>query len=151
MSRHLNDRQIGAIEKVGDILLPGDGKLPAFAQSRCVQSIDRILDYMGEQDLSDLKMLLTLFAYLPSFFIGIILRFLEWSPLVPTFLGGGVLRLMRIGLRGLVFTLYYGDPKIHQVIDYKVRVYTDDIKNSGSKKAVPQSSVGFGSSNQTFL
>ena len=39
---------------------------------------------------------------------------------------------MRIGLRGLVMTLYYSDPKVLAVLGYKVGVYTEDVfrKNS---------------------
>ena len=63
MSKHLNPRQLHAIEKVGDCMIPGDSELPRFSRTGCVSQVDRILDYMPESDLGDLKMLLGILAF----------------------------------------------------------------------------------------
>src|SRR5437588_611170 len=62
MSRHLDQRRLRAIEKVGDCMIPGDAELPRFSRTSCASQVDRILDHMPEQDLKDLKMLLGILA-----------------------------------------------------------------------------------------
>jgi hypothetical protein len=125
VSKHLGASQIRAIEKVGDCLIPGDSDLPRFSSSGCVREVDRILDYMPEQDLKDLKMLLGLLAYFPGFALALLFRFLELAPSVPGPLGAP-LRLIRIGMRGLIMSLYYGDPGVLKVLGYQVGVYVGD-------------------------
>ena len=121
-SRHMSARQLATIDRAGDLLLPGDGKFPCFSSTRCVQQIDRVADYMPAQDLGDLKMLLVVLSFLPDFVFRWFFGYLEKTPdmrgpLAPT------LRLIRIGMRGLIMTLYYGDPAVHRVMQYDVGVY----------------------------
>lgn len=126
-SKHLSARQLIGLNKVGDTLLPGHEDLQSFSQLGCSRHADRILDYMSAQDLGDLKMLLTLLSFFPGFLVDWLMRFLELSPSVPGSLGA-LLRFMRLGLRGLVMTLYYCDPKTLNVIGYDAKVYTGDFK-----------------------
>ncbi|MBI3542826.1 MAG: hypothetical protein HY075_06075 [Deltaproteobacteria bacterium] len=126
ISKHLSAGQVRGLEKVGDVLLPGFGDLASFSTSHCVRHADRVLDYMTAQDLGDLKMLLTLLGFAPRFCVALLMRLLELSPAVPTPLGS-LLRFMRLGLRGLVMTLYYADPAVQQTIGYDARVYTADF------------------------
>ncbi|HUP56324.1 MAG TPA: hypothetical protein VM598_02655 [Bdellovibrionota bacterium] len=125
-SKHLGPSQIRAIEKVGDCLVPGDGEFPRFSATGCVSQIDRILDYMPATDLKDLKMLLGILALFPRFLLALLFRLLEGAPSVPGPIGAP-LRLIRIGMRGLVMSLYYGDPAVLRAMNYKVSVYTGDF------------------------
>ncbi len=127
LSKHFSQLQFRGLNKVGDCLLPGHEDLPSFSALGCARHADRILDYMSAQDLGDLKLLLTLLAFLPGFAVGWLMRFLELSPGIPTGLGA-LLRFMRLGLRGLVMTLYYCDPKTQSTIGYDAKVYTADFK-----------------------
>lgn len=135
-SRHLKDRQLAAIEKIGDCLIPGDGDLPRFSATGCAREIDRILDYMPERDLADLKTLLALLGWFPRFAVALVLRFLEWSPWLPEPVGS-LARLVRFGLRGLAMSLYYSDPKVLALIGYEVGVYTGDFKPYAGPGASP--------------
>lgn len=121
LSRHLSGLQIAGINKVGDTLLPGADEFPSFSQAGCVRHVDRILDYMPEQDLSDLKLLLLLLGLMPSFLVRALLGWIDHSP-ASTGPVGPLLRLIRLGLRGLVMTLYYGDDAILKKIGYAVQV-----------------------------
>jgi hypothetical protein len=125
MSKHLNERQIHAIDKVGDCMIPGDGELPRFSTTCCSSQVDRILDFMPDQDLSDLKMLLGILAFFPGFLLALLFRMLEASPAIPGPIGA-LFRQIRLGMRGLIMSLYYGDPKILGLLQYKVSVYTGD-------------------------
>ena len=127
MTKHLSSRQLRSLEKIGDVMLPGYlDAMPSFSQLNCSRHANRILDHMPEQDLGDLKMLLTVFSFFPLFLVRWIMRFLELSPNIPGPVRA-LLRFMRIGLRGLVMSLYYCDPKALKVIDYEVKVYTGDL------------------------
>ncbi|MCM2276814.1 MAG: hypothetical protein NDJ89_01905 [Oligoflexia bacterium] len=126
MSKHLNPSQIKAIEKIGDALIPGEQDFPRFSETSCVRDLDRVLDYMPAQDLGDLKTLLSILALFPLAAVRALMRLLElaFNQAVP---GGGLLRLIRIGLRGLIFTLYYSDPRVVERVGYHVDVYTADL------------------------
>jgi hypothetical protein len=127
MSKNLNERQVRGLAKMGDVLVPGDEDLKSFSASGCVSEADRILDHMPLSDLKDLKMLLTLMSFFPMFLVAWFLAFLERSPRMPDWIGAP-LRFVRLGIRGLVLTLYYSHPQAHQVLGYKVGVYTADMQ-----------------------
>ena len=128
MSKHLNKSQIGAIDKVGDCLIPGGQGFTRFSELGCSSQIDRILDYMPSADVNDLKTLLSVIGFFPRFGVSLILKLTDALQNMPGALGATV-RLVRIGLRGLVMTLYYGDTRTHKVLDYSVGVYTADLDN----------------------
>ncbi len=125
ISKHLKNRQIQAVNKIGDCLLPGEGSFPSFSQSHAVQHCDRVLDYMPKQDLEDLKVLLTILSFFPKWILTIVFWKLEfsWNYRLPM---PAVLRLIRIGIRGLIMSLYYSGGKPYQVIGYQVGVYLGD-------------------------
>lgn len=127
LSKHLSSAQVRGLEKVGDVLAPGFDDLPSFSASQCVRHADRVLDHMSSKDLGDLKMLLGLLGYIPGFLVAWFMRFLELSTAMPTPIGA-FLRFMRLGLRGLVMTLYYADPAATKAIGYEVRIFTDDLQ-----------------------
>jgi hypothetical protein len=134
MSKHLSALQIKGIDKMGDCMLPGDGDFASFKASGCSAEVDRILDHMPDKDLGDLKMLLMLMGLLPSFLIALFLGFLERTPSWGNW--AAPLRFVRIGIRGLIMTLYYSHPQAHKVLGYQVGVYTDDLRAPGASKAV---------------
>lgn len=123
----LNDRQISAVQKIGDCLIPGGHGFPKFSQSNAVANSDRVLNFMPKKDLEDLKMLLTIFSFLPKFFLRLLFWKLEfyWTYNVPM---PGVVRLIRIGIRGLVMSLYYATEDAHRAMEYQVGVYTKDLR-----------------------
>ena len=148
MPGYLNARQIKGLNKLGDAFIPGDGELPSFSGSGCVEHADRVLGPMPEKDRSDLLMLLGLLSYLPGFALAVIWRILEWSTWVPTG-AGAFLRFLRIGLKGLVVTLYYSGCTgagfkgrgSYDVLGYRVGVYTGDL-DSREAEAGPRTSAG---------
>lgn len=128
MSQSLSPRQLRAIERIGDWMIPGDGEMPRFSELGCISQVARILDYMPASDVGDLKTLLTLLSFFPGFLLGMFLRLVERSPAMSNPLGG-LLRTIRLGLRGLVMSLYYDHPRILGAIGYEVGVYTGDLES----------------------
>lgn len=121
LSRHLNQKQLIACNKVGNILVPGDKTLPSFSKSHYLQDIDRILNYLSDKDRKELLLLLKVFYFLPTFFIRFLFFLSPMYKIFPKFLGNG-LRLMDIGLKGIFFTLYYSQTGTHQLIGWDAKV-----------------------------
>lgn len=94
------------LRKAGDIIIPGQGGLPCFSETNFIQHLGRMSDFMYEKDREDLKLLMALMGIMPKFMV----RFILWlatlhdsipRPLAP------ILRQINIGIRGIIFTLYY--------------------------------------------
>lgn len=120
VSQYAGSAQLRAIARIGDLMLPGTEELPRFSETRCIADIDRVLAYVPPGDLQDLNTLLLILAYLPKFvlrwFLWLLERSTEWGWLP------GILRVIRLGLRGIILGLYYGHPSVHQRIGFAIRV-----------------------------
>ncbi|MEK6578461.1 MAG: hypothetical protein AABZ55_04480 [Bdellovibrionota bacterium] len=127
ISKHLNSRQLIGLRKIGDILAPGDGEFPSFSNLACEREVDRVLDCMPMQDVSDLKMLLSVVSFVPFFWLKWKLHAVEWmwERGIPI---GSLGRMIRLGFRGLVYSLYYSGGKPYEVMGYNVGVYLGDQK-----------------------
>ena len=126
-SKHLSALQIQGVEKLGETMFPASDGIPSFRETQCARHLDRILDYMPAQDLKDLGMLLGLIAILPGFLVRFFVWSLEKLSVLPTPIGG-LVRMIRLGLRGLIMSLYYGDPSVLKLLGYEVGVYTADLE-----------------------
>ena len=109
LSDHLNARQVRGLERVGDVLLPADGSLPSFSQSGCVEDTAPILMALPERDLKDLRLLLSLLSVCPALVIRMILFAARSERFLPDFVGAK-LRMILMGLKGLVMLPYYDVP-----------------------------------------
>ncbi|MFE8073144.1 hypothetical protein QQM79_18940 [Marinobacteraceae bacterium S3BR75-40.1] len=126
-SRYLNQRQLAALNRLGDILLPGAAGLSRFSQTDAITEIDRVLAPVPEADRRDLSMLLTVLGWLPNGALRGLMRVLAGRAAWPS-LCQGPMRLLDISLRGLVFTLYYSNQRglgakgaeVHDVLAYQV-------------------------------
>lgn len=135
LPRNLNSLQFRGLQKLGDAYVPGDEELPSFSACGCAEHADRILDHMPTQDLKDLRLLLGILGTLPRFVVGWIVGATEWGSSLPGPLGNFA-RFLRLGLKGLVVTLYYSGETgrhytgrtSHQVLGYQVGVYVDDLR-----------------------
>ena len=134
-SKFLDETHLNGLNKVGDLMIPGDTDLPSFSKTGCVEHVDRILNFTEKADLQNLKMLLMVMSLLPNRINFWILVFLEW---VAEFEWEwlGLFREVRIGLKSLVMSLYYSGlvgadfsgKTSHEILGYQVGVYTDDLK-----------------------
>jgi len=105
------------LNKIGDVIIPGQEDMPAFSATGCVKEFSRIADFMPESDRKDLLMVLLIMGLLPRFFLRALWWIIEWAPYIPTPVGD-LFRMLRIGIKGLVFSLYYGEPPA--AIEYHV-------------------------------
>lgn len=135
-SRYISPSQYRGLQNLGDGMCPGDDEFPSFSECGCGEHVDEILELMNPNDLAQLQQLLTAASVMPAFAVQRLLKLAERSPhmsdsnpLAPT------LRFLRLGLRGLVLSLYYSGrtgrdyqgPSPLEVIGYDVGVYTADL------------------------
>lgn len=129
MSEHLETRHLSAISKIGDIYCPPHSTLPSFSKLGAIEHIDQVVGPLPEADLKDLKLLLFLLSFLPNFALVGFVRLVECAPHLPTPIGT-VLRMVRFGLRGIIFSLYYSGlkganyngPTPREIIGFKIQM-----------------------------
>jgi hypothetical protein len=135
-SKYFSSRHTGALNRIGNILIPGEEVFPSFSELGCVEHVDRILESMPKPERKDLKLLLFALSFLPTpllkFWIYTIDKLAHWPSGV-----GNLARLIRIGLKGLVMSLYYSGQKGSEykgrtpveLIGYDAHVYLENEKN----------------------
>ncbi|GIW22183.1 MAG: hypothetical protein KatS3mg068_1190 [Candidatus Sericytochromatia bacterium] len=106
ISKFLNENQIRALEKIGDIIVPESEYFPSFSKVGCIEHIDSILEFTPEAELNDLKLLLNVLDKMPIKVVESILNLTYNADFFPQIIASN-LRLISIALRGIIFTLYY--------------------------------------------
>ncbi len=107
-SQYLSDSAIKGLLKVGDILIPGDDEFPSFSEYGCIEHIDDVVAFAPAGDIKDLGMVLGILSALPKSMLLWLVRKMATShtndgPLGP------LLRQLNMGIRGIVFSLYYSE------------------------------------------
>lgn len=102
----LTPTQVAGLNKVGDLMVPGDGELPSFSAAGCAAHADRMLAHMNDGDRDSVRVLLTAFRFLPRTAIGALLRIADRHASMPEPLAAP-LRMLNLGVKGVVMTLYY--------------------------------------------
>jgi hypothetical protein len=135
LSKHLNPTQLAGLLKVGDVLVPGDDDFPSFSRSGAIEHVDRMLDYMYDSDRNGVKALLALFRFTPRFKIRWIMALTEKHASLPEPLAA-VCRMINLGVKGVVMTLYYSDlgngPSVLEVIHWDSKVVERDDETEDS-------------------
>ena len=129
MSRILSARQARALERVGDIMIPGVDGFPSFSATGTIAHVDLLLDVTPAEDVAGLKILLGVLSFLPGGLLAGFLRMVCREDRAPGVLAGAF-RNIHIGLKGLVMSLYYSNrtgtgytgPRVHALLDYELRV-----------------------------
>lgn len=112
-SKHFSARQIKGVMQLGDAFIPGDKQFPRFSETEFVREIDRMLDYMEVPDRDGLALLMNIFSVTPKWCIRLILKLCELERRLPLSLGTPF-RLIQLGLKGVIFTLYYSGLEDHE-------------------------------------
>ncbi len=128
-SKYFSPSQLKSLIKTGDVILPGTDKSPSFSQTGCIGHIDRMAAYLTEDDLNGLRLVLSVFRWLPNWLISLLMSAATNNCKFPGVLGAG-LRLLEIGLKGATMSLYYSNltgpgyegPKVFDVIGYDAKV-----------------------------
>ena len=123
--RTLSPAQLAALNKVGDLMVPGDGTLPSFSAAGCAAHADRMLAHMNAGDRDGVRLLLSVFRVLPRPLIRALLRLADRHAALPG-PPGAALRMLNLGVKGVVMSLYYsgldGEGAILRGIGWDARV-----------------------------
>lgn len=107
------------VEKLGKVVIPNDSDFPAFSDINAEKYLNRMVDYMYEDDRSAILVILKLFAIMPLFKIKWTMSLIEsgakWKGMI-----GAPFRMLQIALKGLIFTVYYSDVTEDQIIHSKI-------------------------------
>ena len=128
-SELLSPTQMRGLIKAGEVILPGTERSPSFAATGCAAHFDRMGAFLSPDDLGGLKILLTLLAFCPAWAIALLMTLATHNRKFPGFVGAG-LRMLELGLKGAVVSLYYSDltgpgyegPRVFEAIGYDARV-----------------------------
>jgi aldehyde dehydrogenase (NAD+) len=136
ISKYFSRNQLKGLSKAGDVLLPGTGNSPSFSATGCIAHMDRMAAYLAEDDLYGLKMLLSLFKWMPAWMISLIFKLCDKNDVFPGAIGAG-LRMLEIGVKGAVFSPYYANlshpgytgKKVHDAIGWhpKLALKEDEL------------------------
>lgn len=107
-SRYFTLRQLRALDKLGNIMIPANSAFPAFSDLGCREHVDVTLTNAHADDIKALQILLTVLAFLPPVIISGILKIAAWGAKF-TGIVGVPFRLINTSLRGLIFSLYYSN------------------------------------------
>jgi hypothetical protein len=105
-STFLSLRQLDTLQRIGDFMLPGASNMPSFSETDSLSFVDEILSETPEPDVKDFAMLLSVLAFMPGSVIAWLVKLAQRADKFPGLLGGQ-LRLLDLGLRGVIFSLYY--------------------------------------------
>jgi hypothetical protein len=119
----LNKSSLKGLTRIGDILIPGNDEFPSFSAYMCMDHIDDLLRYAPKDDIKDLGMVLGILSIMPT-------SILKW--LVKKMANahrnegssGTLLRQLNLGIRGIVFSLYYSEKP---GLNYKAKNPTEMI------------------------
>ncbi len=116
----LTERQRRAWNKIGDVLIPGGRGLPSFSDSGVVQHLETALESSPPDDREALLTLVSVLAWLPRPLLALLVAVNTPLRRLPG-MAGAPFRLLDMGLRGVVFTVYYAgvdeQGRVHAGID----------------------------------
>src|SRR4029434_8487261 len=136
--------QLAGLLKVGDLMVPGDNELPSFSDSGCAQHADRMIAHMNAGDRDGLTMLLGVFRFVPSILLRGLLRLTDRHRAFPEPIAAA-LRMVGVGVKGVVMTLYYSgideQRRILRAIKWDAKVVDRPVDDSPPPLAANASSA----------
>jgi hypothetical protein len=131
-SNYLSPSALKGLNRIGDILCPGDGEFPSYSTVGCIEHVDIALEYAPAADIKDLGLLLSILSFMPTFVLRWLVNQMADShdsdgPLSPTF------RQLDFGLRGIIFGTYYSGrsgsnykgPNTHELVGFSINRIED--------------------------
>ncbi len=143
ISKYFSHNQLKGLIKVGDVILPGTNISPSFSKTGCARHIDRMAEFLSEDDLGGLQLLFGVFRWTPKWIIGLILTACNHNKRFPGFLGAG-LRMIEIGVKGAVLSPYYSNltspeytgKKVYDIIGWNPKIVVHDDEPSPAPKKI---------------
>jgi len=107
-SKYLSKSALKSLGRIGDLLIPGDDTFPSFTAYQCLEHIDELVTYVPDDDRQSLNMVLGILAPMPDAVLRWLIKKMATSQGNNGLLGD-VYRQLNMGIRGIVFSLYYSE------------------------------------------
>lgn len=102
----LGTRERRALNRLGDLMVPGDNEFPSYSELGCAERADDMLAYGDPDDVALLMTALRALSIMPAFVLRLVCWAAKNADRFPGPLGNN-LRLFNIALRGLTVSLYF--------------------------------------------
>ncbi len=105
-SNYFKPSALKGLNRIGDVFIPGDDRLPSFSRFGGAEHLDEVIAYAPAEDIASLNMVLGIFSFLPEG----MLRWAADQMVAASYRDGlldGQLRQLNIGLKGILFSCYY--------------------------------------------
>ena len=107
-SKYFWNSTLKGLTRIGDVFIPQNGDFPSFSQYGCIENIDTVIAYLPDEDIELLNYVLAVFSIMPTGFLKWLVTYMENSldkkGTIPS-----LLRQLNMGLRGIIFALYYSE------------------------------------------
>ncbi len=107
-SKYLSKSALKSLGRFGNLLIPGDGTFPSFTSYHCLDHIDDLVAYVPEDDRKSLNLVLAILSPMPDAVLKWLIKKMATAHLNNGPLGY-VFRQLNMGIRGIVFSLYYSE------------------------------------------
>ena len=125
----ISNQALKGLKKIGDVFLPGNAEFPKYSEVAGTYKVNDLVQYVPEDDAASLNLVLIIFSFLPTFILKWLVNQMGNAQqsgkegLIPT-----TFRQLDLGLRGLLYSTYYGEftnPDFKgrtpvQLIDYSI-------------------------------
>jgi aldehyde dehydrogenase (NAD+) len=138
-SHWLSPAQLAGLVKVGDVLVPGEGNLPSLSASNAAAAADRLFAHMAPGDRDAVRILLGVFRWLPRPVLYAIFWLTSRHRVAPEPIARA-LRLMNLGVKGIVMTLYWsdvGEGRVHEAIGWDPRIVETELQAASTPRVDP--------------
>ena len=139
-SSWLSPAQLAGLVKVGDVLVPGEGDLPSLSASNCAAAADRLFAHMAPGDRDAVRIVLGVFRWLPRPVLYAIFWLTSRHRVAPEPLAR-VLRLVNLGVKGIVMTLYWSDVgegrSVREAIGWDATIVETELQAAATPRVEP--------------
>ena len=105
-SNYFNAIQLASLQRIGNVYAPGNGCLPRFSDTGCIEHVDDVLESVEPEDVVLLGVLLLVLRFVPLLIINGLVSAMNNHHRYPEPIAG-LLRLISLGLKGVIMSLYY--------------------------------------------
>jgi len=131
-SDYFNKTQLASLQRIGDLYSPGNGSLPSFSDTGCIEHIDDVLESVNPDDVQLLSILLFVLRFVPLFMISWLITAMNNHHRYPEIIAG-LFRLISLGLKGVIMSLYYSGLQgsnnqaqgVHEAMGYSLHCEPD--------------------------
>lgn len=105
-SAYMGSHERAVLNRIGDIMIPAYEDFPAFSTLGCIDHIDGVVKHAPPEDIAQLQAFLKVLYFMPTAMLRLVVWLTQHADGFPEPVATN-LRLLDMGLRSIVLTLYY--------------------------------------------